>query len=162
MENRANVFARPEFIEGQNQIVATLGLLPALINLIPSVAQQGCSERFFSPEIENPFPAHQAAKKPIVCQRGRIHGAVQALYHKLFRCWQAFPVILTSVSMFNTSGASIDPQPPRKKEAGSLLAYVRMRRIDHSVKNVFVFPVILIALSLEPHRINPIHLPIGL
>ncbi len=64
--------------------------------------------------------------------------------------------------MINPSGASIEPQPPRKKEAGSLLAYVRMMRIDHWVKNVFVFPGILIALSLEPHRINPIDLAIGL
>ncbi len=55
--------------------------------------------------------------------------------------------------MTNASGASIHPQPSQKKEAGSLLAYVRMMRIDHWVKNVFVLPGILVALSIEPHRV---------
>ena len=36
-------------------------------------------------------------------------------------------------------------------------AYVRMARIDHWVKNVFVLPGVLVALSIEPHRISSLN-----
>src|SRR5260370_25725392 len=64
--------------------------------------------------------------------------------------------------MIDPSGSRIDPQPPRKKEAGSMLAYVRMMRIDHWVKNVFVLPGILVALSIESNRLSAIDLVMGL
>lgn len=43
-----------------------------------------------------------------------------------------------------------------------MLAYVRMMRIDHWVKNVFVLPGILVALSIDPRPILGVDLLIGL
>src|ERR1700682_5608273 len=60
------------------------------------------------------------------------------------------------MSMLDASGARIDPK------SGSLPAYFRMMRIDHWVKNVFVLPGILVALSIEPHRIDWIDIFVGL
>jgi decaprenyl-phosphate phosphoribosyltransferase len=38
-----------------------------------------------------------------------------------------------------------------------LWAYIRMARVDHWVKNVFVLPGVLVALSIEPHRISSLN-----
>ncbi|MEY2394185.1 MAG: decaprenyl-phosphate phosphoribosyltransferase, partial [Acidobacteriaceae bacterium] len=59
--------------------------------------------------------------------------------------------------MLDASGARIDP-----KESGSLPAYFRMMRVDHWVKNVFVLPGILVALSIEPHRIDWVDILVGM
>src|SRR5882724_4430456 len=60
--------------------------------------------------------------------------------------------------MIDASGTRIHPQPPQKKVGGSLPAYIRMTRMDHWVKNVFVLPGILVALSIDPHPINVVDL----
>jgi decaprenyl-phosphate phosphoribosyltransferase len=69
------------------------------------------------------------------------------------------------VSELKTSGAGIDPEAAAPGSPSSPWAYVRMARIDHWIKNVFVLPGILVALSIEPHRIqslNWVNLVIGL
>lgn len=64
-----------------------------------------------------------------------------------------------------TSGVGIDPATTAPSASSPLWAYVRMARVDHWVKNVFVLPGILVALSIEPHRIHSlswVNLVVGL
>ena len=59
-----------------------------------------------------------------------------------------------------------DPQPRvRTALHGSFAGYFQMARIDHWVKNVFVLPGFLVALSVDPGRfrlLNPVNLAVGL
>lgn len=56
--------------------------------------------------------------------------------------------------MMKASGAGVDSRASAQSGTQSLWDYVRMARVDHWIKNVFVLPGILVALSIEPHRIR--------